>query len=98
MNHNTQQLISPQDPEWRKIYNNCRSRQGHFTQKVPERQTRITLSAKQNKNLRGFIEHNVQDNVQHNVKEIMGLRLVILPSRTYAPMTVDHFKGLSQVG
>ena len=47
MNHNTQQLISPQDPEWRKIYDNCRSRQGHFTQKVPERQTRITLGAKQ---------------------------------------------------
>ena len=61
MNHNTQQLISPQDPEWRKIYDNCRSRQGHFTQKVPERQTRITLSAKQNKKLRGVIEHNVQD-------------------------------------
>ena len=61
MNHNTQQLISPQDPEWRKIYNNCRSRQGHFTQKLPERQTRITPSAKQRKKLRGVIENNVQD-------------------------------------
>ena len=30
-------------------------------------------------------------------REIMGLRLVILPSRAYAPMTVDHFK-ISQVG
>mgnify|MGYP001046144426 CR=1 FL=1 len=62
MNYNTQQRISPQDPEWRKIYNGCFTQQGHFRQSSPKRQTKIYAECKgQKKKLRIVIEHNSQD-------------------------------------
>ena len=46
MNYNTQQRISPQDPEWIKIYNECCTQQGHFRQSLPKRQTKINAECK----------------------------------------------------
>ena len=62
MNYNTQQRISPQDPEWIKIYNECCTQQGHFRQSLPKRQTRMNAECKGQKNkLRIVIEHKYQD-------------------------------------
>ena len=46
MNYNTQQQISPQDPEWIKIYNECCTQQGYFRQSLPKRQTKINAECK----------------------------------------------------